>query len=113
METPTLSLSLTEAAARRVKTLQDRKGKPNLLLRVTVDGGGCAGFQYKFSFDEAMQPDDHAFTEHGITVVSDTVSLELLNGGVIDFAESLVGAAFQIRNPNAASSCGCGTSFSV
>ena len=107
------ALTLTEAAARRVQALQAKKGNPALMLRVTVDGGGCSGFQYRFGFDDQTAADDRTFSRYGVTVVSDATSLELLGGSEIDFAESLIGAAFQIRNPNASGGCGCGASFSV
>lgn len=110
---PPGTLALTEAAARRIHTLRARKSNPGLMLRVTVEGGGCAGFQYRFGFDDQINADDQTFTAHGVTVVSDTTSLDLLGGSVIDFAESLIGAAFQIKNPNANGGCGCGASFSV
>jgi iron-sulfur cluster insertion protein len=106
-------LRLTPAAARRVQALQARKGNPALMLRLTVDGGGCSGFQYRFGFDDQLQPDDQTFSSHGVTVVSDPVSLELLAGAEIDYTESLIGAAFRITNPNASGGCGCGASFSV
>lgn len=106
-------LTLTEAAARRVRALQAKKGNPNLMLRVTVDGGGCAGFQYRFTFDDQTTDEDRTFAAHGVTIVSDETSLDLLGGAEIDFAEALIGSAFRIRNPNASGGCGCGASFSV
>ena len=83
------------------------------MLRITVEGGGCSGFQYRFGFDDQTTAEDHLFSHHGITVVSDATSLDFLAGAEIDYAESLIGAAFQIRNPNANGGCGCGASFSV
>ena len=83
------------------------------MLRITVSGGGCSGFQYGFTFDPARNEDDRLFERDGAQVVVDEVSLELLNGSEIDYVEDLAGASFAIRNPNAASSCGCGNSFSV
>jgi iron-sulfur cluster insertion protein len=104
---------VTESAARRIASLIEQEDTPNLKLRLAVSGGGCSGFQYGFSFDDAINDDDRVFTRDGATVVIDETSLELLGGAEIDFVEDLVGAAFQVRNPNATSSCGCGNSFSV
>ena len=83
------------------------------MLRLAVSGGGCSGFQYGFSFDDAVNPEDRTFERDGATLVIDETSLELLAGAEIDFVEDLIGASFQIRNPNAASSCGCGSSFAI
>jgi iron-sulfur cluster insertion protein len=104
---------VTESAARRIAYLMAQEDTPDLKLRIAVSGGGCSGFQYGFSFDDAVNPDDRVFTRDGATVVIDETSLELLGGAEIDFVEDLVGAAFQVRNPNATSSCGCGNSFSI
>ena len=82
-------------------------------LRIAVSGGGCSGFQYGLSFDDQRNPDDLLFEHGGVAVVVDDASLELLNGAELDFVEDLMGASFQIKNPNAASSCGCGNSFSI
>jgi iron-sulfur cluster insertion protein len=104
---------LTESAARRIAALKQQELAGNALLRIAVSGGGCSGFQYGFSFDDERNDDDVIFERDGVGVVIDEVSLDLLNGAEIDFVEDLMGAAFQIRNPNAASSCGCGNSFSI
>jgi iron-sulfur cluster insertion protein len=104
---------VTESAARRIAFLMQQEATPNLKLRIAVSGGGCSGFQYGFSFDDTVNADDRLFERDGAAVVIDETSLELLGGAEIDFVEDLVGAAFQIRNPNARSSCGCGNSFSV
>jgi iron-sulfur cluster insertion protein len=104
---------LTESAARRVAELKVRENVPNAFLRLAVSGGGCSGFQYGFSFDETRQADDRVFARDGVELVVDAVSLELVDGAEIDFVEDMMGAAFQVKNPNAASSCGCGNSFSV
>jgi iron-sulfur cluster insertion protein len=104
---------LTENAARRIAMLKEQEAAHNARLRIAVSGGGCSGFQYGFSFDEVRNEDDLVFEREGVGVVIDEVSLDLLNGAEIDFVEDLMGAAFQIRNPNAASSCGCGNSFSI
>ena len=110
---PRTEVVVTASAAKRIAWLMQQETTPNLKLRIAVSGGGCSGFQYGFSFDDAVNDDDRVFSRDGATVVIDETSLELLGGAEIDFVEDLVGAAFQIRNPNAASSCGCGNSFSV
>lgn len=106
-------ISLSENAARRISYLVEKEGKPGLMLRVTVSGGGCSGFQYGFSLGEHQNPDDVIVEREGARVVIDNLSLMYLSGSEIDFVEDLAGAAFSIRNPNATSSCGCGTSFAV
>lgn len=106
-------VSLTEAAARRVALLREQEQAGSASLRIAVSGGGCSGFQYGFSFDDQKNDDDVVFERDGVSVVVDEVSLELLGGAEIDFVEDLMGASFQVRNPNAASSCGCGNSFSI
>ena len=111
MSQPTVVLS--EAAARRVAALIARQGNPNLKLRLSVEGGGCSGFQYKFGLDETVQPDDTVVERDGVTMLVDAVSLPLLDGAEVDYVETLGSAAFQVKNPNARSSCGCGTSFSL
>jgi iron-sulfur cluster insertion protein len=104
---------LTENAARRIAALQLREAATDTFLRIAVSGGGCSGFQYGFSFDDRRNEDDLVFERDGVAVVVDEVSLGLLDGAEVDFVEDLMGASFQIRNPNAASSCGCGNSFSI
>jgi iron-sulfur cluster insertion protein len=104
---------LTESAARRISILKEQERAEGTLLRIAVSGGGCSGFQYGFSFDDQRNGDDFIFERDGVGVVVDEVSLNLLAGAEIDFVEDLMGASFQIRNPNAASSCGCGNSFSI
>ena len=104
---------LTASAAKRIGELIAQEGDTSLMLRLSVSGGGCSGFQYGFSFDNATQPDDHLFERDGVKMVVDDTSLDLLAGAEVDFVEDLVGSAFQVRNPNATSSCGCGSSFSV
>jgi len=106
-------VSLTASAARRVSELKRLESLPGAFLRLAVSGGGCSGFQYGFSFDEKRQPDDQVFERDGVQLVIDAVSLELVRGAEIDFVEDMMGASFQVKNPNAASSCGCGNSFSV
>jgi iron-sulfur cluster insertion protein len=110
------AISLSANAAKRIAWMiaQETQGTENgLMLRVAVSGGGCSGFQYGFSFDDAINPDDRTFERDGVTAVVDEASLELLAGSEVDYVEDLVGASFQITNPNAASSCGCGASFSI
>src|SRR6266478_5624428 len=104
---------LTANAARRIAILRNQEQAENAFLRITVSGGGCSGFQYGFAFDDQRHAEDLVFERDGVAVVVDDVSLGLLNGAEIDFVEDLMGAAFQIHNPNAASSCGCGNSFSI
>ena len=107
------SISLTASAAKRIAELKAQENLPAAFLRLAVSGGGCSGFQYGFSFDDARQDDDSAFERDGVTLVIDATSLELVDGAEIDFVEDLMGAAFQVRNPNASSSCGCGKSFAI
>lgn len=106
--------SLSESAARRIAyLLQDEPGEQPK-LRVSVLGGGCSGFQYNYDFDpKPVQADDILIEQHGARVVVDTTSLDLLKGSVMDYVETLGAAAFEIKNPNAVSSCGCGNSFSI
>ena len=107
-----MTVTLTEKAARRVAQIAARQGKP-AILRLGVDGGGCAGFTYKFELAEAPEPDDTVAETDGVKLVVDSVSLDLVSGSAVDFVEDLGGAAFRVTNPNAASGCGCGSSFSV
>jgi iron-sulfur cluster insertion protein len=107
------SITVTESAARRIAFLRQQEQVGDACLRIAVSGGGCSGFQYGLSFDDQTNPDDRVFQRDGVSVVVDDVSLGLLNGAEVDFVEDLMGASFQIRNPNAASSCGCGNSFSI
>jgi iron-sulfur cluster assembly accessory protein len=104
-------LTLSTSAARRVAAIAAKQGKP-AVLRLSVDGGGCAGFSYKFALGE-IAPDDCAAANEGVTLVVDPVSLGLLEGSVVDYVEDLGGSAFKVTNPNASSGCGCGSSFSV
>ena len=106
-------ITITDSAARRIAVLKAQEEAEGAFLRIAVSGGGCSGFQYGLTFDDQRSPDDVVFEHGGITVVVDDVSLDLLNGAEVDFVEDLMGASFQIKNPNAASSCGCGNSFSV
>jgi iron-sulfur cluster insertion protein len=107
-------ITITESAAQRVAYLIQQEGaKDALRLRLSVSGGGCSGFQYHFSLDNLTTPDDQIFEKDGVEVVIDTVSLGLLDNSVIDYVEDLTSAMFVIKNPNAASACGCGNSFSI
>ena len=106
-------LVFTDSAAAKVKDLVDEEGNPELKLRVFVQGGGCSGFQYGFTFDEVVNEDDTQMTKNGVTLLIDAMSLQYLVGAEIDYKEDLQGAQFVIKNPNATTTCGCGSSFSV
>ncbi len=106
-------LAITESAAKQVAELIKAESGEGLMLRVSVSGGGCSGFQYGFSFDDTVRDEDRTFQRDGVSVVIDEISLDLLAGSEIDFVEELIGSSFQIRNPNATSSCGCGSSFAI
>jgi iron-sulfur cluster insertion protein len=106
------TLTLSETAAARVAKIAQKQGKP-AILRLSVEGGGCSGFQYKFDLDDALDADDSVSETNGVKLVVDSVSLELVAGSVVDFVESLGGAAFRVENPNAAAGCGCGSSFGI
>ncbi len=112
--TPAGAVTITDRAAARIAALlAEEDDASGLRFRVQVSGGGCSGFQYGFCFDDARNEDDHVFVHNGIEVVVDGVSLDLLDRAEIDYVEELIGASFQVRNPNAVSSCGCGSSFSI
>ena len=106
------AIHLTDNAARRVAAIAERQGKP-AILRLAVDGGGCAGFSYRFELADAPEDGDTIAETAGVRLVVDEVSLGLLEGSAVDFVEDLGGASFRVTNPNAASGCGCGSSFSV
>ena len=106
------TLTLSPAAASRVASIAKKQGKP-AILRLSVEGGGCSGFQYKFDLDEAAADDDDVSETDGVRLVVDPVSLDLVAGATVDFVESLGGAAFRVENPNAAAGCGCGSSFGI
>lgn len=105
-------IGLTPSAAARVTAIAAKQGKP-AILRLSVEGGGCSGFQYKFELADGVEADDAIAETDGVRLLVDSVSLDLVRGASVDFVESLGGAAFRVTNPNAASGCGCGTSFSV
>jgi len=106
-------LVFTDAAAKKVHELIQEEDNPALMLRVFVSGGGCSGFQYGFTFDEKKEEGDSSVVNQGVTLVVDPMSVQYLMGAEIDYKEDLQGAQFVIRNPNAATTCGCGSSFTV
>ncbi len=106
-------LVFTDSAASKVKELIDEEGNPSLKLRVFVTGGGCSGFQYGFTFDEEVNEDDTTMEKNGVMLLIDPMSYQYLAGAEIDYSEGLEGSQFVIRNPNATSTCGCGSSFSA
>ena len=108
-----LPIEFSDAAAKKVKTLIDGQQNPNLKLRVYVTGGGCSGFQYGFTFDEAVNEGDTMIEKQEVTLVVDPMSLQYLVGGTVDYTEGLQGSRFFVNNPNATTTCGCGASFSV
>ena len=105
-------ITLTERAARRISEILGRE-PPGSMLRVSVEGGGCSGFQYKFDIDRTQTTDDLVIRRDGATVLVDQISVGYLAGSEIDFVDDLIGASFRINNPHATASCGCGTSFSL
>lgn len=111
-EAETMPVRITPRAARRIGELLAREGGA-VMLRIAVTGGGCSGFQYSFNFDTACGADDRVIEAEGVRVVIDEVSLPFLAGAEVDYVEDLIGASFQVRNPNATAACGCGTSFSI
>jgi len=104
--------AMSDNACKRLRELLQNEDE-GAMLRVSVSGGGCSGFQYGFSFDTGTTPDDHLFEKDGVKVVVDDVSLDLLAGAELDFVVDLIGSSFQVKNPNATASCGCGSSFSI
>ena len=110
---PSPSIVLTERAAGKVQSLIAEEGDEALMLRLSVSGGGCSGFSYGFSLDGETTADDQVFEFHGVKLVIDDMSLDLLGGSEIDYVEDLLASSFRVSNPNASSTCGCGTSFSL
>jgi len=106
-------LEFSDSAVRKLKSIQAEEGKPELMLRVSVYGGGCSGFQYTFSLDEEVKPTDKTVQKDGTTLIIDQKSYQYLAGSEVDFQEGLEGAMFVVNNPNATSTCGCGASFSI
>jgi iron-sulfur cluster insertion protein len=109
----TAAIAISENAAKRISELIAEERRPALMLRVTVSGGGCSGFQYGFSLDADAHEDDRVFERSDIKVVVDEMSLELLAGSELDYVEDLIGSYFALKNPNASSTCGCGSSFAI
>lgn len=112
VETLAQPLILTAAAAKRIALIADKQSRP-AILRLSVEGGGCSGFQYKFDLAAAPDADDTVSETDGVKLVVDPISLDLIGGSVVDFVESLGGAAFKVENPQAAAGCGCGASFGI
>ncbi|PJG59314.1 iron-sulfur cluster insertion protein ErpA [Aeromonas cavernicola] len=108
-----LPIQMTDAAANKVKTLITEEDNPQLKLRVYITGGGCSGFQYGFTFDEKINDGDTVVEKNGVTMVVDPMSLQYLVGGNVDYTEGLEGSRFTVTNPNATTTCGCGSSFSI
>ena len=106
-------LEFSDSAVNKLKAIQAEEGKPDLMLRVSVYGGGCSGFQYTFSLDEEVNPADRSVEKDGVTLIIDQKSYQLLAGSEVDYREGLEGAMFVVNNPNATSTCGCGASFSI
>ena len=107
------ALDFTDSAASKVSELVKEEGNPALKLRIYVSGGGCSGFEYNFAFDEAVNEDDTVIEKNGVSLLIDAVSFQYMEGASVDYLEGLEGARFVINNPNATSTCGCGSSFSV
>lgn len=112
MTMPASDISLTQSAAARVAAIATKQGRP-AILRLSVDGGGCSGFQYRFGMADGVEADDAVAETGGVRLVVDSVSLDLVQGATVNYVESLGGAAFRVENPNAASGCGCGSSFAI
>jgi len=113
MSNPDLPIQFTDAAATKVLALVTEEENPALKLRVYVTGGGCSGFQYGFTFDEKVNDGDMTIEKQGVTMVIDPMSLQYLMGGEVDYLEGLEGSRFVVNNPNATTTCGCGSSFSI
>lgn len=107
------AMNLTDSAAAKVRKLREGEANPELKLRVYITGGGCSGFSYGFTFDEEIKEGDTIFTNGDVTMVVDSMSIQYLMGSEVDYTEGLQGSQFKINNPNATSTCGCGSSFSV
>ena len=108
----TANVTISERAARRIGQILKSEGD-GAMLRISVEGGGCSGFQYKFDVEKARAEDDLVITRDGATVLVDPASVPFLEGSEVDFVDDLIGASFRVQNPNATASCGCGTSFSI
>ncbi|MBI1215386.1 MAG: iron-sulfur cluster insertion protein ErpA [Alphaproteobacteria bacterium] len=110
-QTETLTMSITGNCAKRILAMREKENNPKLMLRVTVLGGGCSGFQYDLDWDDKLNPDDVTFEKDGAVLVTDETSLPFLNNAEVDYVQEMIKSAFKIKNPNAAASCGCGNSF--
>lgn len=108
-----INVTVTESAMNKITELLMEEGNPNLKLRTFVQGGGCSGFQYGFTFDEEQNEDDFIIEKNGMTLLIDSMSIQYMLGAVIDYKEELMGSSFTIKNPNAQTTCGCGSSFSI
>lgn len=106
-------LKITRDAVTRINQLLETKENPEMMLRVYIQGGGCSGFQYGFQFDDSQQEDDISIEQEGIRVLVDMLSLQYLDGAEIDYKDDLMGSRFLVNNPNASTTCGCGSSFSI
>lgn len=113
MNDPAQAMILSDSAAAKVRKLREGEDNPNLKLRVYITGGGCSGFSYGFTFDEGVNEGDSEFINGDVTMVVDSMSIQYLMGSEVDYTESLQGSQFSVKNPNASSTCGCGSSFSV
>ncbi len=107
------TILISDNAARRISELVEQEGKADVMLRIVISGGGCSGFRYGFELDDKKTDDDLVFERGGVRVVVDGVSLDLIKGAELDYVEDLIGSFFALKNPNASSTCGCGTSFSI
>lgn len=107
------AMTLTDRAAAKVRKLREGEGNPDLKLRVYITGGGCSGFSYGFNFDETVKDGDSTFVNGDVTMVVDSMSIQYLMGSEVDYTEGLQGSQFLVKNPNASSTCGCGSSFSI
>lgn len=106
-------IDVTKSAVDKISELLAEENNPNLKLRTFVQGGGCSGFQYGFTFDEEQNEDDFVIERNGITLLIDAMSMQYMSGATIDYKEELMGSSFTIKNPNAQTTCGCGSSFSI
>ena len=106
-------ITITESASKQILYLINKENKSNLFFRIKVDGGGCAGFQYNFTFTDTKESKDLELLQNDVKVLVDEVSLNLIKGSTLDYVKELIGSSFKIKNPQATSSCGCGTSFSI
>ena len=106
-------ITISESAKTKIKDLLYEEGNPKLALRTFVQGGGCSGFSYGFTFDEEQNEDDFTIEKHGVMLLVDSMSMQYLNNAIVDYKDDIMGSSFTIKNPNAETSCGCGSSFSV